>query len=322
MLNIIIITATILGGIAAIWFFWDKIKKIPLWYKKRKEKDYTLTYVEDPDFKNPRLMEQIIGENNKGANVVFEGSIAERVKKLPSKYVSKTPRFKYIMNVLDCRYRYEQLKRSSNKSQLRLLNLDIDDTKCFWRRVPDRIDEIENLSHLSGIKMTDSQKKQLIDMVRERTQFRQLSDFDRSLYKEAQYSFHQSNVGKNREKRIPDPVLDLTFANIGKEPLLIKRISVAPLASWSKPKAVPVPQVVHIFKAYFIPVDFSKMLCSAKLRNPIYLSKETPIRMHICLPKYSGSLSVHGGNESLIAIVVHFNGTHFITPPIYLGVLS
>lgn len=291
------------GGVAAILCFRAELAALYRVLKNKKIKKYNITYEDDLAF-------------------------ADQGLSCPGKFLfspgaSQSARFRGLCNILDCRYRYKILLETIDQSDFNILSLDIDDNECFWRRVDNRLSEIENHTSIFNSGIPEDIKEAIKkDLAREKEIFGEFSDYEKSLYTDAAYSFHQLNVGKSIEKRVPDPVLDIVLENSKNSSLIIKKISIVPLASWAKAKAVPVPQNLPTFQAYYIPVDFSKSLCSAQLTDPIHLPQKAPIRLKICLQNYSKTLSAFNGNESLISILLHLGYSHFITPPIYLGVLS
>lgn len=178
--------------------------------------------------------------------------------------------------------------------QISIPRVSIDEDFSLWRRI--------ELSPRDGIHMQE--------------------DFSHAgtLYESAKASFHQC-PRKDEDTRDKDPILDVIILNNSADALVIVGISIIPVAAWSVPKQIPVPEVVHPSASYELHVVLTKRMSALRFDDPLLMGPKSAWRFSLKLADLSAQLSELNANECLLSIRVTTSQGVVQSGPIYFGVL-
>lgn len=145
-----------------------------------------------------------------------------------------------------------------------------------------------------------------------------------SIYK---IGFHQlptftwKKEEEEADRRVIDPIFDITLINSTSEPVLFTAVGFEALDAWSTFKGLPISGKVKRVDAYELQVkDF---VVGKKtflyFPDPIYLALGAPYRFSLRLRGYVKAVP---GNNSEIKFVFEIAGQYFSSFPVYLGLFG
>lgn len=195
---------------------------------------------------------------------------------------------------IDRRAYAADMATNSIHDQISIPRVAIDEDSSLWRRI--------DLSPKDGIHMQE--------------------DFSRAgfLYESAKESFHQC-LRKDEDKRDKDPILDVIILNNSADALVIFGFSIIPVAAWTVPKQIPVPEVVRPSASYELNVKLTKRMSALRFDDPLLMGPKSVWRFSLKLADFSAQLNELYANECLLSISVTTSLGVAQRGPIYFGVL-